>query len=71
MIFWSGAGVGAGMLRGRGTIHLIILDLEVCQDSTIVNAGFSPKPAKAQSIGRYQNFKIIHQKVNTFSIFVL
>ena len=51
------------MLRGTGAHHLIILDLEVYQDFTIVNSRlFANKPAKARSIRRYQNFKTVHRK---------
>ena len=69
---WSGARVGVGMLRGMGTHHLITLDLEVYQDSTIVNSRFLQKEAaKVRSIWRYQNFKIIPQKVYFSQIFLI
>ena len=43
---WSGAGAGVGVLRGTGTHRLIILDLEVYQEYTIVNSRFYQKMGK-------------------------
>ena len=60
--------VGVGMLRAAGDPFFSeVLDLEIYQDSSIANSRFYNKNGEARSVWTHNNFKIIHQKVNSSS----
>ena len=60
--------VGVGMLRGAGDPLLEQkLDLDIHQDSTIVNLCFWGKLGRSRLFLTDAKFKIIQQKINSFS----